>query len=254
MSFKSILLATAVAAAVALPTQAGAYTIISNDFSTNPFATTRTMSNFLGGSLDWYGAQHGVPGDSRTMAWRDSPGAGGANGFIGYSPATRYFVSLITRLPGGPLNFGALDTLSADTRNASWWPAGLVRAAIHTGGAGGTWYVSTTGVSGNSATADWVPVSFDLQALQYQSYTNNGNLPNPQLNGSGKGPTVSLASSLQVDWVGLFVDFSGQNDPNRSDVLRFDNFKLTAVPVPVPASLALLGMGLLGLAAVRRGA
>jgi len=256
---KSLLLASSLLAVAAMPAEAAVSAIVDNSFSSNPFASPNLLSGFLAGTANWYGAQHGVTGGTTgafTMAWRGtSPGADGANGYVGYSPTTRYFETLLTRLPGGPVGFGQLVDLSIETRNAAnpGNPAGLVRAAIHTGGTGGTWYVSTSGVSGNSATSAWVPISFSLQSLTYQSYGNDNNLPNPGLGGEFKGPVGSLGSSLAVDWVGIFVDYSGQNSPNSGDVLRFDNFKLTAqTAVPEPVALGLLLAGIGGLAATRR--
>lgn len=240
-----------VAAMLVAPMPSGAAVLIGQDFATNPFCAPSNLPGFLAGGCDWFGAQHGQTGTNGagtatgafTMAWRGGAGADGRPGFVGYSPATRAGVSLITRIPGGPVPFGVLDTLDIRMNNASAVPAGTVRAAIHTGGEGGQWYLSATGFSANGA---WTSLSFDLPLTTFLAATNDANLPDRIL----PGAPSALAPDLAVDWIGLFVDSSGRNSPGTGDVLRFDDFVLSAVVVPEPSAFLLLGAGLLGLVAV----
>lgn len=240
------------AAMLAAPAPSAAAVLVGQDFAANPFCRPSNLPGFLAGGCDWFGAQHGQTGVNAagvatgafTMAWRGGAGADGQPGFVGYSPAARAGVALVTRIPGGPLPFGALDALEISMNNAAAVPAGQVRAAIHTGGEGGQWYLSATGFTANGA---WTALSFDLPDLLWLEATNDANLPDRIL----PGAPLALATDLAVDWVGLFVDSSGRNSPNTGDVLRFDNFALRAVAVPEPAAILLLGAGLLGLLAVR---
>lgn len=240
------LAAAAATAAALLPAQAA---VLTQDFaSSSVVCTTSAMVSPSGCS--WFGAQHGVSGPGFTFAHNAGAGSGGASGFVGYSPTTRAGVTLFTQ-GFGPLTLGDIQSVSIDARNADGEPdtatnqsSDPVRLALRSGS---QWYVSASGFSADDDL--WATLLFDNLASQtFNPFNTNGVLPQ-----SSTGPAQTLASGTAIDAIGFFTAWSGQNDPNRGFVLRYDNFALvTTQAVPEPGSLAMAGLALLGLAAVRR--
>jgi hypothetical protein len=65
--------------------------------------------------------------------------------------------------------------------------------------------------------------------------------------GSFAGTTLSVSSPIaNIAW----VEFYGVGSRNNS--IYWDNFTFNMTPVPVPATLILLGTGLIGLAGIRK--
>lgn len=231
------LLLTAVGAQAAVTTQS---------FSSSAVVcTTSAMVNPVGCS--WFGAQHGVSGPSGVATWNSGMGSDGSAGFVGYSPSTRAGVTLFTN-GFGTLSLADITSVGIDARNTDGDPTGQasgnVRLALRE--TDGDWHVSDFGYAPDDDV--WTTLVFgSLQSLTFRLHSTNGVLPNQPIAASSL-----LAANAQIDGIGFFTSWSGQNDPNRGFVLRYDNFALDVNRVPEPASLALAGLALAAAAGATR--
>ncbi len=135
--------------------------------------------------------------------------------------------------PPGPTNPGGF--LAQVLPDNDFWPNGLVT--------GSSWEVAvlydTTGVP-------------NFGALSWNAATPYGYNGAPNIWSQALGGGVSVAGiSPDAQWIWTDRNYGDQGAPGRDDSVFF-RLTLDPTPVPEPASLLLLGSGLIGLAAVGR--
>ena len=200
-----------------------------NDFSTSPFVSPAT----------WFGAQHGV--QSNQASW-----SGSTTQFIGYTVVQRAGINFFTTALSIPV--GNLTSVAVDTRPATFNQGGPDRLIVKIGS---DWYVSDQQAPTNS-TGDWVRETFDptltFKLAVLDCGTPSGAVCTPN---TTTGPSINLPSGI-VSAIGVQANWSGQNNPSSSYVLRYDNFEVDGYPLPEPATLTVLGVGAAGLGWARR--
>jgi hypothetical protein len=121
---------------------------------------------------------------------------------------------------------------------------------------GGQWFISSAGEphsNGSGNTATWETNSLAPLSLTYQLFNDNntnetpGSLPRNNDN----LPAVQALPDGVIQAAGLWMSFNTAA-PNVNPTIRIDNFEISANTVPIPGSLPLIGLGLVGLMAARR--
>jgi hypothetical protein len=221
----------------------------------------------------WYAAQHGgtpfvtqngqiakpASGSSEVSAVNSNPqGSTADTGFLFFSPSQRAGIFMYTG------EVASLNLSTADLRDVIWEsrnssanldPRTNMRLAFLVGG---QWFISSLSEqhsTGSGSSADWEINFISTVGMTYQLFNdNNSGEPATALpRNNDNSPALQPLPVGTVDAVGLWMEYntavSGVNP-----TIRIDNFSIVAdvKPVPLPGSLALLGLGLAGLAGLRR--
>jgi hypothetical protein len=219
----------------------------------------------------WYAAQHGgtpfvtSSGQiAKPASGNGEPGAVGSNpqgsttdtGFFFWSPSQRAGIFMYTgEVAALNLSTSSLTEVRWDSRNSSDNSASStnMRLAFLVGG---QWFISSAGEphsNGSGNTATWETNSLAPLSLTYQLFNDNntnetpGSLPRNNDN----LPAVQALPDGVIQAAGLWMSFNTAA-PNVNPTIRIDNFEISANTVPIPGSLPLIGLGLVGLMAARR--
>jgi PEP-CTERM motif-containing protein len=97
---------------------------------------------------------------------------------------------------------------------------------------------------------------YDDNATSFAEELGNPNYSSPASPGAGVWQYVSIALGSGADSSIRAITFQDYTDAGRdingSEVIYIDNLELTPAPVPEPSSIALVGLGIVGLFFVRR--
>lgn len=121
----------------------------------------------------------------------------------------------------------------------------------------GEWYVATFGISGvNQVSVDLGDWDADYDTVELYAYDSSNNLIGSDLDlihyTTYGGLTLSVTTLTDIAYVHFNETGSNNFDTGYPGSIYFDNFTYNAKAVPEPATIILLGSGLLSLVAWRR--
>ncbi len=175
------------------------------------------------------------------------------------------FSSTPVLIDGGLLSL--YETQVATGPNGEWdvWHLSTVGGGPLAGDINAGWAIVMDYTLSNAADFDAVANQWTVDGTPVSPLSNFGGIccataSNPILSGEAyynSGFTVPLSAGVQSGWQQIFVNpysfvSAGGIDPSTANGFNFGLHFTLQTPVPEPASLALLGSGLLGLALMRR--